>query len=191
MKNHEEYSVGSGMEIVGVDIQTIYLYGLIIGGSIALLYMLFGDVLEVVGGIGDGAPGSILNPVVILSFISVFCGAGYVLELREKFPSGTNMLFSIVIAVIIVGIIHFFILVPLSKSEQNTAQSMNDFLHQQGEVILTIPKNGLGEILIRMKLGSFGHVARSATRSEIPQGTIVVVIAIEENDVLVVETIDS
>lgn len=172
-----------------MDIQTIYLYGLIIGGSITLLYMLFGDVFDIVGGIGEVAPGSILNPVVILSFISVFCGAGYVLELREIFSSGTNMLFAVVVAVIIVSIIHFFILVPLSKSEQNTAQSMQDFLHKDGEVILTIPEKGLGEVLIRTELGQSGHVARSATMTEIPQGTLVIVGAIEKNGVLVVEPI--
>lgn len=179
------------MEILGIDIQTIYLYGLIIGGSITLLYMLFGDVFEVIGGIGEFAPGSILNPVVLLSFVSVFFGTGYILEIREMFSSGTNMLFALVIAVIIVSIIHFFILVPLSKSEQNTAQSRNDFLHKQGEVIITIPEYGLGEVLITMPFGSSGHVARSASLVEIPQGTIVVVIRIEEGDVLVVESIGS
>jgi len=177
------------MEILGIDIQTIYLYGLIIGGCITLLYLLFGDVLEVVSGMSEVAPGSVLNPVVILSFISVFCGAGYVLELRNQFTSGTNMLFSVVVAVIIVSIIHFFILVPLSKSEQSTARSVYDFLHKDGEVILTIPENGLGEVLMTTALGQSGHVARSSKETEIRQGTLVVVVGIEENDVLIVEPI--
>lgn len=177
------------MEILGIDIQTIYLYGLIIGGCITLLYLLFGDVLEGISGIDEVAPGSVLNPVVILSFISVFSGAGYVLELRNMFASGTNMLFAVIISVIIVSCIHFFILVPLSKSEQSTARSVYDFLHRDGEVILTIPKNGLGEVLIITELGQSGHIARSSKQTEISQGTIVVVVGIEEDDVLIVEPI--
>lgn len=179
------------MEILSVDIQTIYLYGLIIGGSITLLYLLFGDVFEVISGISEVTPGSVLNPVVLLSFISIFSGAGYVLQLRDQFTSGTNMLFSVVIAVIIVSIIHFFILIPLSRSEQSTAQSVYDFLHKDGEVILTIPKTGLGEVLMTTELGQSGHIARSSMETEIKQGTLVVVVGIEENDVLIVEPIST
>src|SRR5699024_44540 len=115
------------MELLGMDIQTIYLYGLIIGGIITVLYMLFGDVFEVMGAIGDVAPGSLLNPTVILSFISVLCGAGYVFELKGSFASSTVLIIATLISLVIVGFIHFFILVPLSKSEQSTAMSIGDF----------------------------------------------------------------
>ncbi len=93
-----------------MDIQTIYLYGLIIGGIITLLYMLFGDAFEVIGGIGDIAPGSLLNPTVILSFISVLSGAGYIMELRDTFNSLTVFLLATLISLVVVGFIHFFIL---------------------------------------------------------------------------------
>lgn len=187
VKNLDAHMVQDGMHILGIDLQTIFLYGLIIGGSLTLLYMLFGDVFDVIGGIGDVSPGSILNPTVILSFIAVFCGAGYVLELREMFGSGTNLLMATLIAIVIVGLIHFFILVPLAKSEQNTAQSIKDFLHKRGEVITTIPERGVGEVLIQMDLGVSGHVARSSSNTRIAQGTLVTVVAIKENDVLIVE----
>src|SRR5690625_581377 len=122
-----------------MDIQTIYLYGLIIGGSITLLYMLFGDVFDAIGAIGDVAPGSILNPTVILSFISVLSGAGYIFELRGSFHSLTIFILSTLISLVIVSIIHFFILVPLSKSEQSITMSINDLIGEEGEVITTIP----------------------------------------------------
>ncbi len=175
------------MHVAGIDIQTIYLYGLITGGSLTLLYMLFGDVFDVIGGIGDVAPGSILNPTVILSFISVLCGAGYVLELRNGFMSVTNLLLAILIAAVVVGLIHFFILVPLSKSEQNTAHSIADFLHKEGEVITSIPTSGVGEVLIRTKLGLSGRMAKSNSNRAIAQGTVVIVKDINEKGVLIVE----
>src|SRR5690625_7590298 len=100
------------------------------------------------GAIGDIAPGSVLNPTVILSFISVLSGVGYIFELRESFHSLTNFILATLISLIIVSIIHFFILVPLSKSEQSITRSIKDLVGREGEVITSIPENGIGEILI-------------------------------------------
>ena len=174
---------------LGVDIQTIYLFGLIIGGAITLLYMLFGDIFEGMGAIADVAPGSLLNPTVILSFISVLSGAGYIFEVRGTLNSLTIFVLSTLISLVIVGIIHFFILVPLSKSEQSTARSIKDFIGKKGEVITTIPANGIGEVFINSRLGSSGNIATSALNSEISQGTFISVIEIDKDGVLIVEPI--
>lgn len=179
------------MQILGIDIQTIYLYGLIIGGSITVLYMLFGDVFDAIGSIADIAPGSILNPTVILSFISVLCGAGYIFEIRESFSSVTILILSTLISLAIVSIIHFFILVPLAKSEQNTAHSIEHFMNRNGEVITTIPENGLGEVLIKSSLGLSGNIAKSSTNTQIKQGTCVTVTAIDRNGVFIVKPIEN
>lgn len=152
--------------------------------------MLFGDVFEVMGAIGDIAPGSVLNPTVILSFISVLSGMGYIFELRESFNSLTNFIFATLIALVIVSIIHFFILVPLSKSEQSITRSIKDLVGREGEVITTIPENGIGEILITTSLGSSGYIATSASRAAIKQGTIVSILDIDDDSVLIVEPSD-
>lgn len=151
-----------------------------------LLYMLFGDVFDAIEGLAEFAPGSILNPTVILSFISVLSGAGYILELRETFDSLTIFIISTLISLIIVSIIHFFILVPLSKSEESTARSIQAFIGKQGEVITSIPAQGIGEVLIKSSLGSSGNIATSASQMEIIQGTNVLVIGIDDG-VLIVE----
>lgn len=164
----------------------IYLVGLIIGGSITLLYMLFGDIFEV---ISDMAPGSILNPTVILSFISILCGAGYIFESRGSFDSLTIFILSTLISLVLVSMIHFFILVPLSKSEESTARSIQDLIGKNGEVITTIPENGIGEVFINSRLGSSGNMAKSASNTEISQSTIVSVIEIDKDGVLIVEPV--
>lgn len=69
--------------------------------------MLFGDVLEIFDGIGDIAPDSILNPPVILSFIAVLSGAGYIFEFRNSFDHLTNFVLATLISLVIVSIIHF------------------------------------------------------------------------------------
>lgn len=151
-----------------------------------MLYMLFGDIFDAIDALADFAPGSILNPTVILSFISVLSGAGYIFELRGSFDSLTIFILSTLISLVIVSIIHFFILVPLSKSEASTAQSINAFIGKEGEVITTIPAGGLGEVLIVSSLGSSGNIASSALQIEINQGVIVSVIGVEDG-VLIVE----
>lgn len=172
-----------------MDMQTIYLYGLIIGGVITLLYMLLGDVFELIDGIGESAPGSILNLTVILSFISVLSGAGYILEFREAFNSLTIFILATLISLVIVSIIHFFILAPLAKSEQSTAISITDLIGKEGEVITTIPANGIGEVFIKSGLGSTGNIAKCILNTEIIQGTYISVIKIDLDGVLIVEPI--
>src|SRR5690625_1741253 len=172
-----------------MDIQTIYLYDLIICGIITLLLMVFCDVFERMGAICDIAHCSILYPPVILSFISVLSGAGYVFELEGSFNSLTVFILATLISLIIVGIIHFFILVPLAKSEQNTARSIADYVGQKGEVITTIPTDGVGEVLIKSGLGSTGNIAKCASNTEITQGTMISVVEIDQDGVLIVEPI--
>lgn len=145
--------------------------------------MLFGDIFEA---IGDIAPGSLLNPTVILSFIAILSGSGFIFELNGSFDSLTIFLFSTLISVIIVSIIHFFILVPLSKSEQSTAESIFDLVGKDGEVITRIPPNGIGEILISTPFGTTGNIAKSITNDEIMQGDFVLVIDVNEDGVLLV-----
>lgn len=153
--------------------------------------MLFGDVFEAIEAIGEFAPGSVLNPTVILSFISVLSGAGYILELRESFDHLTIFILSTLIALVIVSIIHFFILVPLSKSEQSTARSIEAYIGREGEVITSIPAKGLGEVLIVSSLGSTGNIAKSAVEIDIQQGEIVSVIGIEDGVLIVKPSTDN
>ncbi|MBU5595094.1 NfeD family protein [Amphibacillus sp. MSJ-3] len=169
-----------------MDIQTIYLYGLIIGGVMTLLYMLFGDVFE---GISEITPGCFLNPTVILSFIAVLSGAGYIMELRGSLNSASILVLATLISLVIVSIIHFFILVPLAKSEQSTAISRVDYIGKKGEVIITIPAHGIGEVLIKSGFGSTGNIAKCVSNTGIPQGTLISVIEIDQDGVLIVEPI--
>lgn len=169
-----------------VDVQTIYLYALIIAGSLTILYLLFGDVFESIIGIGDIAPGSILNPVVILSFLAILSGMGYILEVKESFTSIINLCIAGGVAFVLVSLIHLFILLPLAKSEQSTAESVKSFIGKDGEVITTIPTNGVGEVLILSQFGSTGNIATSITNEVIKEGTLVLVIDVTDEAVLVV-----
>jgi len=185
--SHGTYVVRSLMQIYGVDIVTIYLWGLVITGTLTLLYMLFGDLIDA---IGDITPGSILNPTVVLSFFAILCASGFIFEESTKIASFTILIISLLIALVLVSLLHFFILVPLSKAEQNTASSINDFVGKTVKVITTIPIDGLGEVVIPSQFGTNIMAAKSKQNIEISEGTMVLVHEVD-NRVLVVERIDT
>ena len=46
------------------------------------------------------------------------------------------------------------ILKPIAEAEQNTMHRMDEFIGRKGEVIISIPKEGFGEVLISSQFGS-------------------------------------
>ena len=51
----------------GLSVQTVYLYGLIICGSLTFLYILFSDLLD---GLSEAIP--FFNPTLLFSFLTFF-----------------------------------------------------------------------------------------------------------------------
>ncbi len=101
------------MTLFGIDIQTIYLTALIISGGLTVLYIFFGDVLDVSDGI------AFLNPALILAFVVFFSSSGYVFELVTPFSSILILSISIGFGLVMSVLLHFFILVPLSSAEES------------------------------------------------------------------------
>ncbi|NEU32036.1 hypothetical protein GN156_14830 [bacterium LRH843] len=174
--------VRNSVTFLGFDIQTIYFIGLIISVFFLVIYFLFGDLVEA---LWDVAPGSIFNPIVALSFKAVFSASGYILETVTSLPSISIIIISLVIALVIVSVIHFFILLPLSKAEQSMTFSINDLKGKTGNVIMTIPKDGLGEVLVSQNHSVVGYPAKSAFHELISTNTEVVILKVEESVLIV------
>jgi len=166
------------MELFGYSLQTIYLFCLIIGGISTLLYILFGDILE---GIFEILPDGFLNPTLILSFITFLSSSGYLFEKLSNLNSFIILLISVVIALILVVSLNVFILIPLSSAEESLAYKEEDLKGRVGKVIISIPENGYGEVIIE---GNGGTIAMSATGFEneaIPYESKVLVIEVKES----------
>ena len=166
------------MELFGYSLQTIYLFCLIIGGISTLLYILFGDILE---GIFEILPDGFLNPTLILSFITFLSSSGYLFEKLSNLNSFIILLISVVIALILVVSLNVFILIPLSSAEESLAYKEEDLKGRVGKVIISIPENGYGEVIIE---GNGGTIAMSATGFEneaIPYEARVLVIEVKES----------
>lgn len=172
------------MTLFGTPIETIYLTLLIIAGSLTVLYLFFGDILE---GIGEAL--GFFNPVLILSFITFFSATGYVMEFITPFHSLLIIAISIIMAFILDTLLNVFILIPLSSAEESLSYTEESLKGRVGKIIIPIPENGFGEIVIESKVGMISRPAAGIENKAIAEGVQVLVLEVEKG-VLYVEPYD-
>jgi membrane-bound ClpP family serine protease len=166
------------MEIFGYSLQTIYLAGLVIGGVLTFLYILFGDLLE---GLFELVPDGILNPTLVLSFITFTSASGYLFEKFSAINSVLIFVISIVISLILVTMLNVFVLIPLSSAEESLVYRDEDLKGRIGKVITSIPEEGFGEVILEGKGGNIAMSARSFEEKPIPYETKVLVIDVKDS----------
>jgi membrane protein implicated in regulation of membrane protease activity len=161
------------MEMFGYPMETIYLFLLIASGSLTIIYIVLSDVLD---GIFDFPDFPVLSPQLILSFLTVFSASGFLFEKYTEFYGVLIGLASAGIGLIIVILLHFFVFIPLKSAETSLNYSEADLEGRIAKVIVTLPKDGFGEILIQSKSGTISKPAQSMQNEEIPAGTEVVIV---------------
>ncbi|WP_188454623.1 NfeD family protein [Virgibacillus oceani] len=170
------------MEIFGYSLETIYLIGLIVGGCLVFIYILLSDILE---GMFEFLSGGIFNPTLVLSFIAILSAAGYILEISTSIHSLVIFIISLVLSGILVTLLNLFILIPLSSAESSLVYTDDDLKGRVGKVIISIPDDGYGEVVISGKGGTISKSAKSFEDQPIPEGTEVLVIDIKNGVVFV------
>ncbi len=165
------------MELFGMPLATIYLYGLIISGILTIIYVLFADVFHF--DTGDGAL-HFLNPVLVFAFITILSASGYLFERLSSLHYLLILGISAVIAFILVTLLNVFILVPLSSAEESLVYKESDLRGRIGSVITPIPADGFGEVLIESASGSIAKPASSFDAEEIPNGKKVLVVQVKD-----------
>ncbi|KAB7669374.1 hypothetical protein F9279_11135 [Bacillus sp. B1-b2] len=166
------------MELFGTPLSSIYLTILIGSGCCILLTIFLSDIFSVDIGI--------LNPTLILAFFSILSAGGYIMEKYTSIHSWLILLISTAIAVIISIILHFFVFVPLANAEESLVYTEESLKGRIARVIVSIPKDGYGEILIESYSGNISKTATSFYNEEIPYGTETVIIEIRSNVAYVV-----
>ncbi|MCY7803987.1 NfeD family protein [Bacillus spizizenii] len=159
------------MELFGVPIHTIYLYTLIIAGSLTLLFVFFGDVFA---GLSEGIP--FLNPTLVLAFFTCFSASGYIGELILPLSSLLIALLSCILSIMLVVLLHIFVLVPLSSAEESLVYKEDDLRGRVGKVITAVPVDGFGEVVIEGIGGTISKSAVSFDNEQISYGTAVLVV---------------
>lgn len=165
------------MDIFHLPLETIYLYTLIIAGSLTLLILFFQDVFH---GLSEVIPFSFVNPTLILSFLTIFSASGYIGEIATPLSNPVIALLSFVLSVFLVSLLYFFILVPLSSAEESLVYRESDLKGRIGRVITSVPKDGYGEVIIEGIGGAISKSAVSFDQEQIKYGTAVLVIDVKD-----------
>ncbi|MCK1991068.1 hypothetical protein GW626_12055 [Peribacillus muralis] len=167
------------MELFGVPLQTIYLYGLIIFGGLTFLFILFNDIFS-----GLELP-DLLNPTLIFSFLTVFFASGFLLESLTELNSVMNAAISLLISFSIVTLLNVFVLIPISSAEESLTFHDNDLRGRVGRVLTSVPVDGFGEVLIESISGSIAKTAASYQNEEIVSDTKVLIIEVKNGVIYV------
>ncbi|HSI66708.1 MAG TPA: hypothetical protein VK947_04775 [Planococcus sp. (in: firmicutes)] len=169
------------MGLFGLDIEQIYLYGLIFAGVLTMFYVFFADVTDA----GDVMP--LLNPAVILAFVTLAAASGYFLEILTTWQSGFILLISVIVAVLLDTLLYFFVLIPLSSAEASIAYTDESLPGQVAKVIIPIPVDGYGEVVIETYGGMISKRATGYDNESIEQEKQVLIIEVKDGTLYVRE----
>lgn len=171
------------------------IYWACLSGGIlfAIVTVVFGDLISnaVHGALDflsvDGV--RFLQPMVLVTMITVFGGAGLIMEHYLMWAAVLDIITS-AIAAILLGIAVYVLYVrPMMNSENSTGFSIKDLSGKIGEVLVPIPSHGYGEVLVRVGAANTNQIAASFDGTEIASGSRVVIIEIKE-DTLYVSRLD-
>lgn len=158
----------------------ICLFG---GLAFSALAVFLGDVLDGALDSLDGAfdsidLGNVLDPLSFVGGLTVFGGAGILLENYTGLAALPGALVAALVGLVLAVIMHFAYVKPMKRSENSTAFSVREYVGRIGEVNTAIPANGYGEVLVRMGVSVTFQAAASFNDKPIPTGTQVVVVEV-------------
>ena len=140
------------MGFLGTPLETAYLIALIVSSASIILFIFFGDILEAVG--------EVLNPTLILAFITIASASGYLFEMYSELNSVLIFILSLIIAFIIDACLNIFVLIPLSSAEESLTYREESLKGRVGKVITSIPEDGYGEVIIENVSGRIAKPAK-------------------------------
>ena len=161
--------------MLGYSLEVIYLTILIVIGCITILYLFFVDVADVSV---DGIP--FLDPAIILSFITFTSAVGYFFERFTGFTSIIILFIAVIVASLFTGLLYYFLLVPLRSAEVSLAYTEESLEGQLAKIIVPVPIDGYGEIVIETVNGIISKRAASFHQVEIPYDTQVLIIEMRD-----------
>lgn len=170
------------MNIYSWSMEQWYLYTLLLLAVLIILYLFFGDIID---GVGEGIP--FLNPAVILAFFTFFTALGFIIETFTSFNSITVGIISAVVAFVLDVLLYYFILIPLKSAEVSMAYTEESLGGQVGKVIVPIPVDGFGEVVIETVNGIISKRATSFDQVAIPYDSKVLIIEVKAGTLYVRE----
>ncbi len=162
----------------------IAIYWWCLGGGFAvtLLLVLLGDLLEAALDALDAF--DVLDPLSLIAGVTVFGGAGLVLDAYTGLGQTPELVVAVLIAVVASVALHLGYVKPMKQSENSTGFSQAEYAGRTGEVGMAVPAGGFGEVQIRMGASTTFQTATSYGGESITAGTPIVVVEVGADGVL-------
>lgn len=158
-----------------MDLHIIF-WGCLAGGFLfAIVMLLIGDGLM---DVDIGIPA--IHPVTLVGAITVFGGAGLILSQATSLSSMASVAGALISAVLSSILLYIGIVRPSKLTENSTGFRLADLRGKKGEVTVTIPSHGFGEVMILTATGQTNQIAASYEQTEIPMGSTVIVIDVKD-----------
>ncbi len=126
-----------------------------------------------VGDMGGGVHFSPLSPAVISTFLATFGGAGIIcIQVFDIEPLISILPATVVSICCGVAVFKVFDYV-FTRTQGGVEINLAQLIGRDAEVIISIPKDGMGEIAFNTSAGRTNTAARSATGKAIPKSTLV------------------
>ncbi|MEK3903193.1 MULTISPECIES: protease [unclassified Paenibacillus] len=168
--------------------QTLYLGCLVLGILFAVVSVVVGDLIgSALDGIFDIVSFDFLNPTLLAGGITVFGGAGMLLNRYSGLEDGVILALSLLVAAFMGVVMHLVVVKPMRNSEMSNGFSMSELPGRIGEVTVPVPGVGYGEIMVKFGAGNSLHTAASFEQRALPAGIKVVVVEVREGVALVSE----
>lgn len=167
------------MIVFGLPMEQLYMYILLVAGGLTVLYVFFGDIADV----GEALP--VFNPAVILAFVTFGSAIGFLLETATELNEWPVMAIAAGAAVVLDLLLYFFILLPLSSAESSIAYSEESLPGQVANVIIPIPVDGYGEVVLETYAGMISKRAAGYDNEAIGQDQKVLIIEVNDGTLYV------
>ncbi|USG66770.1 serine protease [Brevibacillus ruminantium] len=156
----------------------IYLVCMITGLVYTLFTLFFGDsVSEWMA--QTELP--VFQPLLLISGLTAFGASGYLFTRFTSFSPWTVFAFAVIVGFVLAVTAYFTWIKPMENAENSIGYTMQQLSGMVGEVLTTVPAEGLGEVIVTMVSGRTNHMAASLEREVIPEGTKVVVVDVRDH----------
>lgn len=135
---------------------------------------------------GEIALGDIFHPIIIVSAIMAFGGAGLITERVADVDAVSEGAIAAAVALVLSVGLYFLYVKPMRNRENSVSYSMAELPGRIGRISTPIPVGGYGEVQLSIAGSNVYQIAVSMDGIAIPEGCEVVVVDIQEHALCVV-----
>lgn len=167
------------MDAFGLPMEQLYMYILLASGMLTVLYVFFGDIADLEGAL------PMFNLTAILAFIIFGSAIGFLMETATELSELAILASAAGAAAVLDLFLYFFILLPLSTAESSSGYSEELLPGQLANVIIPIPVDGYGEVVLESHAGMISKRATGYDNEAIGQDEKVLIIEVDDGTLYV------